>query len=88
VKARASGYRNGSCTKEITGTGDFWCSIALEVGEDADTALDTGDGPVAGVAGDDLEQKSCGCSHGGAAGGVGFGLMILFLGGSFWRRSV
>ena len=44
VYAEADGYQRGSCTKEITSSGDHWCSIALEP---SDTPPDdTGDPPV------------------------------------------
>lgn len=45
VHATADGYQEGTCTKEITGSGDFWCSIALQPGGDTDPPDDTGPAP-------------------------------------------
>ena len=42
VRAVADGYQEGSCTKEITGSGTWWCSIALQPAP----VDDTGDPPV------------------------------------------
>ncbi len=41
VRASKTGYVDGTCTKTIDGSGEFWCSVALVADGDADTDTDT-----------------------------------------------
>ncbi|MFH1463712.1 MAG: N-acetylmuramoyl-L-alanine amidase [Pseudomonadota bacterium] len=90
VHAVASGYQEGSCTKEVTGSGTWWCSIALLPAEPDDTGTgptdDTGTGPSddtgtarwhpPGPRAPFLVGEGCGC----ASKNMGWGLIGLALG--------
>lgn len=91
--ASMAGFTSGSCTKDVeTGSGQWWCSIALEPGEDPQ---DTGEPQDTGADDTGLEPQDSGlvappggpgvlegmptgaCSTQGSSGGLAGGLLGL-----------
>ena len=82
VQTTMDGYETGSCTQTVeTGSGSWWCSIAMDPGEPQDTGpVDTGT-PQGDTGGSGVSppgaRVALGCSAVGSGSSSGFAFLAL-----------